>query len=108
MGTKAVRNLYIWALDVRSSLYLGSTQQTTSGLANTNQNCYEETGGCFATYAMEYQPGEDGYIGWVNDGKLAWSMQGAGMAPDTETEIGMRPVPVEPMVSYLQQTIRMC
>lgn len=35
----------------------GVYQQTTSALSDTNQQCYELTGGCFAIYAFEYKPG---------------------------------------------------
>ena len=40
----------------------GIFQQTTSGLAVTNQTCYELSGGCFTVYGFEYKPGyeEDG------------------------------------------------
>lgn len=38
--------------------YVGGVyQQTTSGLAITNQNAYELNGGQFAVYAFEYKPG---------------------------------------------------
>ncbi|QRV91234.1 glycoside hydrolase family 16 protein [Ceratobasidium sp. AG-Ba] len=72
-------------------------QQTTSGLAITNQDCYTEGGGCFAVYGFEYKPGTDGYITWTNDGKPSWTIYGAGMGPDPRVEIGARPVPQEPM-----------
>jgi hypothetical protein len=35
----------------------GIFQQTTSGLAVTNQTCYELSGGCFTVYGFEYKPG---------------------------------------------------
>ncbi|CAE6487052.1 unnamed protein product [Rhizoctonia solani] len=72
-------------------------QQTTSVVTDTNQNCYTQTGGCFSTYGFEYKPGTDGYIQWVNDGKLVWEIQAAGMGPDSKTLVGQRPVPQEPM-----------
>jgi hypothetical protein len=40
-----------------SAQFLGARQQTTSGLARTNQQCYEQSGGCYAKYAFEYQTG---------------------------------------------------
>jgi hypothetical protein len=42
---------------------------------------------------------DDGYITWINDGKVMWTIQGAGMGPDSATEIGARPIPQEPMVN---------
>jgi beta-glucanase (GH16 family) len=76
----------------------GVYQQVTSGLSLANQNCYELNAQCFSVYGFEYQPGFDGsYITWINDGKPAWTLQGAGMAADGATEISQRPVPQEPM-----------
>lgn len=76
----------------------GAFQQSTSGLANTNQECYELTSGCFTVYAFEYQTGFDnGYISWVQNNQLAWTLTAAAMGPDTATEISTRPIPQEPM-----------
>ncbi|KAJ3507620.1 hypothetical protein NLJ89_g6200 [Agrocybe chaxingu] len=73
-------------------------QQTTSGLAATNQDCYELKTRCYSVYGFEYKPGfDDSYIAWINDGKLAWRISGAAMGPDPLTEIDTRPVPQEPM-----------
>lgn len=36
---------------------LGVFQQTTSGLALTNQVCYERVQGCFSVYGFQYKPG---------------------------------------------------
>ncbi|KAF5329451.1 hypothetical protein D9619_009169 [Psilocybe cf. subviscida] len=76
----------------------GAFQQTTSGLATTNQDCYEQNSGCFTKYAFEYKTGfDDGYISWVQDAKLSWTLRGPAMGPDTATEISTRPIPQEPM-----------
>ncbi|PPQ64906.1 hypothetical protein CVT24_008246 [Panaeolus cyanescens] len=76
----------------------GVYQQTTSGLAVTNQECYELHGRCFAEYGFEYRPGfDEGYITWINDGRRSWTLYGPGMGPDPLSEIGARPVPMEPM-----------
>ncbi|CUA66683.1 Beta-glucan synthesis-associated protein KRE6 [Rhizoctonia solani] len=76
----------------------GAYQQSTSGLAITNQECYSAGGGCFSIYGFEYKPGYDGYITWVNDGQPSWTVRGAGMGPDPRVELtGGRPVPMEPM-----------
>ncbi|KAF9009992.1 glucosidase [Cyathus striatus] len=76
----------------------GAYQQTTSGLAITNQSCYELSGGCFSTYGFEYKPGfDDAYITWISSGVKAWTIFGAGMGKDAATEISARPVPQEPM-----------
>ena len=38
------------------------------------------------------------YIGWINDGVLAWQLNAGAVGPDTRVEISARPVPQEPMV----------
>ncbi|KAF8976990.1 beta-glucan synthesis-associated [Cyathus striatus] len=66
----------------------GAYQQTTSGLAITNQSCYELSGGCFSTYGFEF---DDAYITWISSGVKAWTIFGAGMGKDAATEISARP-----------------
>ncbi|KAG2005856.1 beta-glucan synthesis-associated protein KRE6 [Coprinopsis cinerea AmutBmut pab1-1] len=77
----------------------GVYQQTTSVVAETNQGCYElSEEACFAIYAFEYRPGFDkAYIAWVNDGALSWILRSEAMGADPLTEIGARPIPMEPM-----------
>ncbi|KIM89908.1 glycoside hydrolase family 16 protein [Piloderma croceum F 1598] len=76
----------------------GAFQQTTSGVSVTDQDCYEMGGGCFSIYGFEYKPGfQDAYITWINNGTKAWTLMAAGMGPDTQSEIGARLVPEEPM-----------
>ncbi|EAU88719.1 beta-glucan synthesis-associated protein KRE6 [Coprinopsis cinerea okayama7 len=76
----------------------GVYQQTTSGLANTNQTCYEMSGGCFTVYGFEYKPGfDEGYATWVNNNERAWTIFSGPMGPDPLTEIDARPFPQEPM-----------
>lgn len=76
----------------------GAFQQTTSGLAKTNQSCYELSGGCFAIYGFEYKPGfDEGYVTWWNNNVRSWTVYGKTMAADKLTEISERPVPLEPL-----------
>ncbi|TFK62967.1 glycoside hydrolase family 16 protein [Pluteus cervinus] len=79
--------------------YVGGVfQQTTSGLALSNQLCYELNGGCFATYGFEYLPGFDNaYITWINDNKRSWTVYQGALAKDPRVEIGERPISQEPM-----------
>jgi len=73
-------------------------QQATSVVTQIDQGCYEGEQGCFSVYGFEYVPGFDGaYISWIADGKLAWTLEQAGMAADPRVEIGSRPIPQEPM-----------
>lgn len=40
--------------------YMGGVfQQATSGVTETDQNCYELETGCFSIYGFEYKPGFD-------------------------------------------------
>lgn len=94
----SAENYQIYQQDGVLNPYVGGVyQMTTSGLMNTNQNCYTQGGGCFAVYGFEYKPGTDGYIAWVNDNNPSWTLRGSGMGPDPRVEIGARPIPQEPM-----------
>ncbi|KIK67788.1 glycoside hydrolase family 16 protein [Collybiopsis luxurians FD-317 M1] len=77
----------------------GSTQQASSVVSTTNQECYEYSDSpCYAVYGFEYKPGfDDGYITWVNSGTAAWTIEAGGLAADTTVEISARPIPQEPM-----------
>ncbi|KAF8973556.1 beta-glucan synthesis-associated [Flammula alnicola] len=76
----------------------GAFQQATSVVTETDQQCYELTGGCFSTYGFEYQPGFDtGYITWISGGVAAWTIKAAGLAADSRVEISSRPIPQEPL-----------
>ncbi|KAJ3009359.1 hypothetical protein NUW54_g2808 [Trametes sanguinea] len=79
--------------------FIGSvTQQATSVVTETDPLCYEYDAGCFSIYGFEYKPGfEDGYITWVSNNKVSWTLLGPGMGPDPLVEIQERPVPPEPM-----------
>ncbi|KAF9007051.1 glycoside hydrolase family 16 protein [Cyathus striatus] len=76
----------------------GVYQQTVSGLQKTNQDCYELNLGCYSIYAFEYKPGfDDGYVTWVNDNKVSWTLFASALGGDTETNIQGRPISQEPM-----------
>ncbi|CED82799.1 Concanavalin A-like lectin/glucanase, subgroup [Phaffia rhodozyma] len=79
----------------------GTMQETSSGVSTTDQNCYQLTKdgqpGCYTVYAFEYKTGDDGYISWFNDDKLAWTYKEGGFAANADLGIGNRPIPYEPM-----------
>ncbi|KAJ7054061.1 glycoside hydrolase family 16 protein [Mycena amicta] len=80
--------------------YIGGVyQQATSVVTTTDQTCYELVNpACRSVYGFEYRSGySDGYISWISDSKIAWTLHGDGMAADPQTEIGARPIPMEPM-----------
>ncbi|KAG1846850.1 glycoside hydrolase family 16 protein [Suillus subluteus] len=81
--------------------YLGGVyQQSTSGVTNTNQNCYTQNTGCFSTYGYQYQPGysaDGGYISWITNDVVGWTLDAGGMVADPVTQISDRPIPQEPM-----------
>ncbi|KAF9268840.1 beta-glucan synthesis-associated protein [Marasmius fiardii PR-910] len=74
-------------------------QQATSVVTNTNPQCYElSPNPCFSVYGFEYKPGFDGgYITWITDNRIAWTIKAAGVGPDDTVQISTRPVPQEPM-----------
>ena len=76
------------------------TEQASSVVTDTNQQCYTGEGGCFSVYGYEYQPGfdEDAYITWVSDNKVSWTAMSGGFAADPRVNISARPIPQEPMV----------
>lgn len=53
---------------------------------------------CFSTYGFEYEPGVDGYISWVSDGKVSWSMKGNAVPANAAAQISQRVISQEPMV----------
>ncbi|KAF8203180.1 beta-glucan synthesis-associated protein-domain-containing protein [Pholiota molesta] len=79
--------------------YVGGVfQQATSVVSDTNQQCYELTGGCSDIYGFEYNPGFDNaYITWISSGTPSWNIKGSGLAADTRVEISARPIPQEPL-----------
>ncbi|KAJ2919796.1 hypothetical protein MD484_g531, partial [Candolleomyces efflorescens] len=84
---------------IHYNTYVGGVlQQTTSGLAQTNQDAYELSGGTFAVYGFEYKPGyDDAYITWISDNAKAWTIHASAMIADSRTEISARPMSLEPM-----------
>jgi len=77
----------------------GAYQQATSSVTENNQNCYQlGDDPCYSVYGFEYVPGFDGgYISWIANDQLAWTMMQGGMAADPIAEIAARPIPQEPM-----------
>lgn len=53
--------------------------------------------GCSSIYGFEYATGDDGYITWVNDGRLAWTVRAAAMGANNVSMVSRRPIPEEPM-----------
>lgn len=58
---------------------------------------------CPPRSSPKYLPGNDGYISWFADDKHAWTYKAAGMGPNADAEVSMRPVPQEPMVSRFER-----
>ncbi|KAG1749837.1 glycoside hydrolase family 16 protein [Suillus paluster] len=81
--------------------YIGGVfQQATSGVTNTNQSCYTQNTGCYETYGYQYKPGykaDGGYISWIANDVVSWTLDASGMVADPVTQIADRPIPQEPM-----------
>jgi len=85
-------------ISVENGYIGGDTQQATSVVTQTNQDCYELTGNCYSVYGFEYTPGyDDNYVSWIADNTLAWTLIATGMGPDNQTQISARPIPQEPL-----------
>ncbi|KAJ7261149.1 beta-glucan synthesis-associated [Mycena rebaudengoi] len=85
-------------LSHKNSYSGGFYQQAASVVSTTNQQCYQLIGECFAVHGFEYQPGfDDGYITWLTDNKVMWTMRGGAVGADPDTKIAARPVTEEPM-----------
>ncbi|KAJ7124630.1 beta-glucan synthesis-associated protein [Mycena crocata] len=96
----STNNLFIadTTISHQNSYSGGVYQQATSVVSNTNQDCYQLTTGCYSVHGFEYKAGyDDGYITWLTDNKVTWTLGGAGMGADTATEIGPRGVTEEPL-----------
>lgn len=92
------------------NLYTGEvTQQSMSGVSWGNQKAIQKESDNdppqpgqplqdnFAIYAMEYGPGEDGYVAWLSDNRPSWELYPEALRPDPRSEIGNRQYPREPM-----------
>jgi len=47
---------------------------------------------------------DEGYITWVNNKQLAWTLLGPALRPNSKTEIGSRSISQEPMVLFPPST----
>ena len=93
-----------WELNI----YTGeATQQSLSGVSNGSQTAAQTVAhrypeeDQFATYSLEYKPGEDGYVSWTSAGNKTWEIHHGALDPDPRTEIGHRTFPKEPMYIIL-------
>lgn len=80
--------------------YTGSPlQQSVSALTKLSDDIYG--GNNFATFAVEYQPGEDGYITWLIDENPVWSIKADALGPNAASEVSRRLISEEPMYMIL-------
>ena len=80
-----------------------ATQQSLSGVGIASQTAVQNVANKypeeerFATYSLEYKPGEDGYVSWTSAGNKTWEIHPGALDPDPRTRIGHRTFPKEPM-----------
>ncbi|KAF7366334.1 GH16 domain-containing protein [Mycena sanguinolenta] len=86
-------------LSIKNQGFNGGTfQEATSVVTTTNQDCYQLTERCYDINGFEYLPGfGDAYISWITNNKVAWTLNVAGMAANSETQISARPITNEPL-----------
>lgn len=91
---------------VNLNSYEGSVlQMAASAVANTNQESYQNAGGTYSVWGVEYLPGPQGYSRWYIDGEMAWTLNAAAVGPDPITGISQRPIPDEPMYILMNLAI---
>ena len=77
------------------------TQQAASAVTPTDQQAVQDLAdgstGVFSEYGIEYLPGDDGYIEWINNGNPTWRLGPDTLAADPVSKIARRPVTSEPM-----------
>lgn len=93
------------------------TQQSISGTSlasqtavqmNAMENGYpEDPDKGYATYSVEYGPGEDGFVSWTGNGKSTWEVYPEALRPDTRSQVKKRSFPEEPMYILLNLGISM-
>jgi beta-glucan synthesis-associated protein KRE6 len=84
--------------------YTGAAyQQAASGLVNTSRHAYELTQNQYDTYGYFYKPGtdSDSRITWTVGGDRVWTLRSSAIGADSQTEIGPRLIPEEPMYIIL-------
>ncbi|PWN38554.1 SKN1-domain-containing protein [Meira miltonrushii] len=92
--------------NVTLNSYEGSVlQMAASAVAYTNQESYQNAGGNFSVWGVEYLPGPEGYSRWYIDGEMAWTLNAAAVGPDPLAGISQRPIPDEPMYIIMNLAI---
>ncbi|KAL7422652.1 hypothetical protein Q5752_001943 [Cryptotrichosporon argae] len=100
-NTSANYEVYNDDLTSPNSYLGGSYQQSVSFVTDIGTDAYYGTTGGFQTFGFEYSADLDdasqGYITWVSQGDKAWTMEASAIGPDSESDIGQRLIPQEPM-----------
>ena len=74
--------------------------QSCSALSHTDQESYDLIDpDLFQTYGYEYTPSKgtdtDGYIYWMQNGTVTWSLKESGLAGNESIDLSQRLVPRE-------------
>lgn len=91
---------------VQLNSYQGSVlQMAASAVAKTNQQSYQNAGGTFSVWGVEYESGINGWARWYMDGEEAWTLHSSALGYDPIAGISQRPMPDEPMYLILNLAI---
>ncbi|KAG8940159.1 hypothetical protein FRC04_005603 [Tulasnella sp. 424] len=100
-GTDAVM-IYDTSLTSQNAFSGNTYQEAASVVTTTDKNCYQNGGtGCYSVYGFEYKGGDNGYISWVSNDQLAWTMNSNAIQGNTASMIGQRVISQEPMYMIL-------
>ncbi|PWN38585.1 SKN1-domain-containing protein [Meira miltonrushii] len=91
---------------VQLNSYQGSVlQMAASAVAKTNQQSYQNAGGTFSVWGVEYEPGPNGWARWYMDGQEAWTLYSSALGYDPLAGVSQRPMPDEPMYIIMNLAI---
>ncbi|KAI0239033.1 beta-glucan synthesis-associated protein [Massospora cicadina] len=93
--TKPKYKIYNPAITSLNPYTGGELQQSVSALSKMPSTIYG--GREFATFAVEYHPGPDGYITWFVDDKPTWTLEAAALDANPASKVDRRLIPEEPM-----------
>ncbi|KAK9760785.1 hypothetical protein K7432_014831 [Basidiobolus ranarum] len=96
--------VYIYGNNTQMNSYKGAKlQQAVSAVTTVPPQFYEGKG--YQTYGFEYEPGPNGYVTWLINGKPSFRLDAGAIGPDSMTKIAQRLISEEPMYVIMNLAI---